>query len=386
MPAKDGGCIATLAISEGLLAAEVELKILTIATPKHPFQPEFIPKEFAAKTQIESVFIDTDIKPIPAFLNLFSKKSYNVERFYSLDFNSRLIEILAKQQFDVVLMEGLYCMPYINTIRDKSKAKIVLRAHNIEHEIWEQLSNMEPNFLKKSYYRLLAGRLKTYEVEAMNQVDGIAAITLKDSIQIAQFTKVPVEIIQVGLKIKPETSSAFGQNCLFIGSMEWLPNVEGVEWFLAKIWPKVLKELPDAKFYLAGKAMPESLNSRKDKGLQNFGQIENVTEFWGKSGILVAPLFSGGGLKVKVVEAMMMGKVVITTPIGTEGINAENGKHLFICEDENSFLQTLLNLLKNPNLQTTIGHNAATYAAEVFGQEEVSRKLIDFFEEISAFQ
>ncbi|MBE9480552.1 MAG: glycosyl transferase family 1, partial [Bacteroidetes bacterium] len=132
-PPKEGGPIAMNMIIEGLIDANHQVKVLAINTNKYFTNINEIPEEYRKKTNIEAVYIDLSIKPLDAFLNLFTNKSYHVQRFISKNFENKLIEILKNESFDIIQLETLFITPYIETIRKYSKAKIVLRAHNIEH-------------------------------------------------------------------------------------------------------------------------------------------------------------------------------------------------------------------------------------------------------------
>ena len=138
VPMVDGGCIAMHTLSQGLLDQGIELKILTVATSKHPFLPDQISKKFKDQTAIEGVFLDTSINVIDAFSALVTADSYNVNRFFSTDFDRRLIEILQENEYDIVHLESLFMTPYIDTIRKLSSAKVILRSHNLEHTIWSR--------------------------------------------------------------------------------------------------------------------------------------------------------------------------------------------------------------------------------------------------------
>ena len=134
-PPKEGGPIAMNSIIEGLINANNQVKVLAINTNKYFTDIEKIPSDYRKKTNIEAVYIDLSIKPLDAFFNLFTNKSYHVERFITKDFENKLIEILKNEKFDIIQFETLYITPYIKTISKYSKAKIVLRSHNIEHLI-----------------------------------------------------------------------------------------------------------------------------------------------------------------------------------------------------------------------------------------------------------
>ena len=125
--------------------------------------------------------MDLRLKPLDAFLNLFTGKSYHVERFDSEKFRNRLIETLKANDFDIIQLETLFMCPYIPVVRKYTRAKIVLRAHNIEHLIWQRISAETKNPVKKWYLSHLARTLKNYEQKTVAEVDGILAISPGDA-------------------------------------------------------------------------------------------------------------------------------------------------------------------------------------------------------------
>ena len=139
-PASEGGPMAMNSIITGLLEAGHQVKILAVNNEKYKVSEADIPDEYKRKTGIELIDVDLQVRPMKALLNLFTKKSYHVERFISKEFKERLTEVLEKEQFDVVQLEMLYMAPYVAAIREHSKAMIVLRAHNVEHLIWERIA------------------------------------------------------------------------------------------------------------------------------------------------------------------------------------------------------------------------------------------------------
>jgi hypothetical protein len=181
LPAVDGGCIAMNNITQGLLNSGHEVRILTIETVKHPMLREQMPAEYLEKTAIDSVFIDTSLNLIDAFSALVTSDSYNVSRFFSPDFDRKLIAILSREKFDIIHLESLFMTPYLSTIRRYSKAPVVLRSHNLEYIIWERMAEVSKNRAKKAYLNLLSRQLKKYETSVINKVDGIAAISNEDA-------------------------------------------------------------------------------------------------------------------------------------------------------------------------------------------------------------
>jgi len=382
-PKVDGGCIAMAAMTEGFLLDRHSVKILCMSTHKHPFEASKIPSEILVKTGMESVEMDTRIKPLDAFLNLFSSKSYNIERFYSKEFENRLIGILKSTEFDIIHLESIFCTPYLEAIRALSKAKVIVRAHNIEFKIWEQQAQQEPNPIKKWYLNLLASRLKKYELDVLKKVNGIVAITKEDAFEMQKFgINVPFEIIPIGMDVNSIQANPQQTEILHlyhIGAMDWQPNIEGVTWFLNEIWPKINAEFPSVSCSLAGRKMPASLLSRSSRNLKMEAEISSVSQYILNKNVAIVPLLSGGGMRVKIVEALAFGKVVITTSLGATGIPYEDGKNILIANSSDEFVQKIRLLHDHPDLIALIGTEARKLAEVEFDLKKLSSKLTYFY-------
>ena len=177
-PAKDGGAIATLNMALGLASAGADVTLVAINTIKHYSQINDIPEEITQRITIRAATLDTTIKPLAALKNLlFSDKPYNAERFESKEFDNLVGEELANNTYDIIQLEGPYLAPYIRTIRQKSNAALVLRAHNLEHEIWERTVTISTNPLKKLYLKNLAKRILRMQEKTLNLVDAVIPIT-----------------------------------------------------------------------------------------------------------------------------------------------------------------------------------------------------------------
>ena len=385
-PAVDGGAIAMNNTTQGLLNNGHKVTVLAITTPKHPVIYESLPEEYIKNTNFQTVFIDTSIRLRDAFFNLFTKKSYNIERFISVDFTKQLQKILAQESFDVVIIESLFVAPYISTIKSISDAKIVLRAHNVEHKIWERIRKNTKNPLKKRYINLLAKRLKKYEIEVFDAIDGIAAMTKVDENDFKKLGfKKGIEAIPTGYIIRGQenVSEPVEENSIFhIASMDWLPNVEGVDWFLTNVWPIIAQSKGVAKLYLAGREMPESYYNLNLPNVTVVGKVKSAKEFYLSKKIMIVPVLSGSGMRIKIVEGMALGKIIISTTIGAEGINCTSGENIIIADTPKDFANAICKCLEDPEYCNRIGENARRLIASEYSNDQISKKMISFFEDL----
>lgn len=385
-PPKEGGPMAMNANIEGLLAAGHQVKVLALNTNKYFIKLSEIPQEYIDKTQIEFVYQDLSIKPVAAFLNLFSKKSFHVERFISDSFAEKIVKILDTDNYDIVQLEMLYMTPYINVIRKHSKAKIVLRSHNVEHLIWERVTTNTSNTFKRSYLAGLTRKLKNYELGAINKYDGIATISKQDAdFYINNNPTIPVVDISFGVDLTKYivSSQPYEFPSLFhLGSMNWMPNEEGIKWFIETTWPLIAEKYPDLKFYLAGRMMPEWIENLDKKNIEVIGEVDNAQEFINSKAVMIVPLFSGSGIRIKIIEGMALGKAIISTKIGAEGITYTHDQNILIANTPEEFLDAIEKCVTNVDFCQKIGHNAHKMIEEKYDIHKITEKLLSFYKQV----
>lgn len=343
-PAKEGGPIAMNALTQSLLQLGHSVKILAVNTPKYYVDPAQADESYKQATHIEWCYVNTSFSVKEALLCLVRNRSYHVYRFYTPDMANTLQRILFEQQYDLVILETVYMAEYIPLIRQCSRAKIVLRAHNVEHKVWDRVSKNTPNIIKKSYLRILAYQLKQYELYALTLCDAVWTISRKDADFFAAHGCTRISVLPFATDVQhPSTDSpAFTMNNMFtIGSMDWAPNADGLMWFLRTAWPAIHKAYPALTLKLAGRNMPPAFAHMHLPQVEVVGEVPHAKQFMQENDVLLVPLLSGSGIRIKIIEAMSMAKVVITTSVGLEGIDAEHQKHVLIANNTTQFLQAV---------------------------------------------
>lgn len=385
-PLNDGGNLAVHAITEGFLQAGVSLSMLAMNTTRHWIDIDSLSPLYKQIQHFKTVKVDNRIKPLDALLNLFKGSSYNIDRFISKEYNRELIDLLQEESFDIVHLEGLFLVPYIKTIRKYSKAKIVIRQHNIEFYIWERLAAKAKNPIKKAYLSLLAKRLRKFEIEHINDYDLIVPISEKDEkTYLTLGAKKPLFLHPFGIEIEKipfYSSDALPLSLYHIGAMDWLPNQESVHWLLEKVMPLVNEQLPETKLYLAGRNMPDYYTKHNWKNVEVLGEVPDAAAFERDKSILVVPLLSGGGVRIKIFQAMAMGKTVITTSIGVEGIAAENNKEVFIADTPENFARKIIEVVQQPGLIQQTGTAARKLIREKYNRPLLVKDLLDRYQRL----
>lgn len=381
-------------ITQGLLRAGYEVKVLTVETDKHPARLEQMPVDYREKTGFEAVYIDLSVKAVPAAVAMLCGESYHVKRYVNRHFAEHLTAVLKQEQFDVVHVESIFLTPYVPIIRKYSKAKVILRAHNVEHLIWKRVAQSTRQYFKRWYLNHLSLTLRAYELEHLQDYDGVVCITQGDADYFKQNgCRRPVTVIPFGVEIaddghgkahrEPDMVTDRYSICSLyhLGAMDWMPNQESITWLLDDVWPVVHREVPQAHLYLAGRKMPETLMQRAIEGVTIVGEVSDARQFIADKQINVVPLLSGSGIRVKIIEAMAAGKAVVTTTVGARGIEYTDGENLLIANTPTEFARQIKRLVDDPGYCLQVGAAAARKVAECYDVGCLTERLLQFYNE-----
>lgn len=389
VPPKDGGCIAMHNVTAELLRQGHQVKLLTIFTHKHDLELEKLSDEYKRSTSIRGVYVDTKVNLVDAFSSMITQDSYNVSRFFSTDFDILLAKTLQQEEFDIVHLESLFMTPYIGTIRRFCDAKIVLRSHNLEYIIWERVAHGERNPAKRAYLKYLSRKLKNYELGVMNDVDGVAAISAADLQKYRLLgCELPMLNLPFGISLEdysvepPERTEKL--RLFHIGAMDWRPNVEGLLWFLEAVWPKVQRDNPNIELHLAGRGFEADILPEDLEGVFIHGEIDDAQAFMARYDVMIVPLLSAGGIRVKIIEGLAKGKAILTTRVGVEGIDHEDGKHLFVTDHPDQWSNAIEKLAKDPTLLLNMSKEARAHAEAHFDNRKIIGQLVSFYQALIA--
>jgi glycosyltransferase involved in cell wall biosynthesis len=382
-PTNDGSSIAIYNIAKGCIDNGAELHLLTINTKKHFKDRKDIPADFIEKSHYTDVFRNTDVTAIGALLNIFSSQSFFVSRFIFKEFEEAIIKKLKEHAFDIVHLEGLFVAPYMDLIRKHSKAKIVVRAHNVEHLIWDRLIASAKSPLKKTYLSLQNKRLKKLELQLLKQADAIVPITAYDAELLqkmgirSKYFVSPTGIVLDKYRIEQARTK---KNTIFhLASMDWMPNVEAVSWFLEQVWKPSLQNNTSLQCTLAGRFMPEYLMQLNKGNLQVRSSIDNNIDFYNEYDIMLVPLQSGSGMRIKIIEGLAMGKAIVSTSVGAEGIPVTHMENIVIADTPVAFSDAIQMLCDDPELKKKISTNARAFIETHFDNTKLVGELIGFY-------
>jgi len=388
---KDGESIAVSNLCKELKSMGCEITLLCMNTSKHYLDPKALPAEYNCFSKIHSVDLDNTLKPWKAIASMVSGESYHISRFNSVVFRTKLIQVLTEEKFDIIQLETLYLAPYIDTIRAHSTARIVMRAHNVEHEIWERITQNTGSNIRKWYLGHLTRKLREYEIEQFPSYDYLVTLTERDLKQFKEKGyKNGASAAPIGFDPAqyPYTAPVFGKkmSLCFIGSLDWMPNLEGLDWFLMNCWPLIHKRWPEISLHIAGRNTPSSLLQLRLPNVTVHGEVSNAVDFISRHSAMIVPLFSGSGMRVKIVEGMVMGKVIISTSLGREGIEGNHKEHLLIANAKEDFLNAIDYCVTHPAEALRIGQKAQDIATNQFDSQVAAKRIMDIYQNLMTYK
>ncbi|MHB1921876.1 MAG: glycosyltransferase family 4 protein [Chitinophagaceae bacterium] len=383
-PLKDGGALAMFASVNGYLQSGCKVSLLSFNSTKHWVVKQDLPEIFSELEYFETVDLENTISWNNALANLFSKKSFHLSRFISRKMSYQIKTLLENYHFDIIQLEGFNLSFYLPMLKLNSGTKIILRSHNIEHQIWKQYAAVHRNPMRKYYFNLQSKRICREEKYYLSQYDAILAMTQEDAsfFRDAGFSgKIKVFPFGPDFCRTPSYTKNKFPSIYFLGALDWLPNLHGLEWFLSKVWPKLAVDLPDLRFFIAGRRLPERLKKWASTRILMIGEVPDAFAFSQDKDILVVPLFVGSGIRVKIIEAMSWGKAVICTPLAAQGIACHPGEDILLASDQKEFREMILEGLAN-QFHLELGRNARDLVENIYLNPKLIEENLAFIKEL----
>jgi polysaccharide biosynthesis protein PslH len=304
---------------------------------------------------------------------LTSDLPVSVERYASRPMRTMISDLLASNSFDSIVCDFLFPAPNIPRLCDA-----VLFQHNVETIIWERHAAQARNPAARAYLKGQARRMEAYERAVCRAAGYVVTVSEQDRDTVrTRYGVEHVSSIPTGVNLAYFAPLAVREpkaDLVFVGSMDWLPNIDGARFFLGRIWPKIQAGLPPCRIAFVGHHPEPWLEeiAKKDAHLIVTGTVPDVRPwFWG-SAVSIVPLRIGGGTRLKIFEAMAAGVPVVSTTIGAEGLPVEHGLHLLVADDPDGFADSCLLLLKDAARRQQLAREALSLVKSRFSWEAVA--------------
>ena len=296
---------------------------------------------------------------------LAMKTPYAVSRFRSVRVEERLSTWCEERSFDIVVCDFLDA-----AVNFPSQFTIptVLFQHNVESEIWRRHVATERNPVRKLLYQVECRKMLSYEQSMVRKFDHIIAVSEHDKRLINEWTDSSrITVVPTGVDLRqyhPDVSPRANEPLvLFVGAMDWEPNVDAVEYFSREMWPSIQAKVPTARFRIVGRNPVRRVRSLASSSVEVTGSVPSVVDYLRESAVVVVPLRVGGGTRLKIYEAMAAGKAVVSTTVGAEGLDVNHGEDILLADDPSAFAASVAMLLQDAELRRRYERAAAALAA-----------------------
>lgn len=294
-----------------------------------------------------------------------SSAPFAVSKHTAAPVKQRVAEWLRTRRFDVAICDFLSAS--LN-FPDQHVTPTVLFQHNVESSLWQRQAQYDPNLLKRLVFKLEAAKMTRYERQTVARFDHVIAVSEVDKAQMDPWTDpARISVVPTGVDLQHYKSavgpSAREPRVLFLGSMDWEANIDGVDYFCREIWPQIKIAVPDAQFSIVGRNPPPRIQRLAGPDIEITGWVASTIEPLQKAAVFVVPLRIGGGTRLKIYEAMAMRKAVVSTTIGAEGLDVAHGQDILLADEPDKFAARVIELLRDHPLRTRFEQAAGATAA-----------------------
>ena len=321
--------------------------------------------------------------------NLLSREPYNVEKFCRLEVREKLIGVLQQNHYDVILCDFL--IPAAVIPWDWPGPKVIF-THNVEAVIWRRRYEVARHPLWKALSWYEWRRMRAAEQRYLRRADHVLAVSETDRDIFGSFLDPhKLTVIQTGVDVdyfKPAQDTEQCDSLVFTGSMDWLPNEDGVAYFIREILPLIRQQVPDVSLRIVGRKPSADLASlaARQENVELTGWVEDVRPFLARGAVCIVPLRIGSGTRLKIFEAMAMGKAVVSTSIGAEGLPVRPGENILMADDPDAFAQSVVSLLRDATRRREIGLAARKLVAENYSWERIAEDFAAVLADVAARQ
>lgn len=339
-------------------------------------------KSFSQLVTLHLLDIDSRTKFFGALKNIFSRLPYNIEKYYSASALNQLARLVGEEKFDAIQVETLHMARYGIELKRLFGLPIVLREHNFESDITRRFRDHSPNPFIRLYATIQHRRIMSFEADAVQQFDMVFPITNEDEVKLRLIApQMHSTVVSAGVDTK---SLVFSSNhvpnrILFLINYDWPPNKDSLEYYIEQILPNVARLCPGVMTLLIGKGTEKFKSNPTAKNIEVVGFLDNLNDLSMLGSIAIVPLRIGSGMRIKILELMAMGRVVITTTMGAEGIEAEHGKHLIVCDDPYEFATCVAHYLGSPVESARIGEDARKLVEEKYSWDIVGKRMYEVY-------
>jgi len=375
-PTTRGGQIRTLEIVKRL-HARYEVHYIAY---DNPAQPEGLQRAGEYCSRAYPVTLDVPLRRSLKFVaqlagNLTSSMPLSLSRYCSAVMRDQIAKVLSAAQFDSVVCDFLAPAP---NFADMSG--VVLFQHNVESMIWRRHVEQAPDPLRKAYFKMQADRMLDWERRMCQAAGRVIAVSPQDATVMRELFGIEAVSVATGVDLKyfrRPPDAPHKADLVFVGSMDWLPNSDGVNYFVREVLPRIWHRKPDCTLAVVGRAPSPAMQAlaQQDSRICVTGTVPDVRPWlWGASASIV-PLRIGGGTRLKIYESMAAGTATVSTSIGAEGLDVCHPANIRLADTPDAFAQQCITLLEDVRQRESVAAEALQLVSSRFSWDVVAEEF-----------
>lgn len=314
---------------------------------------------------------------IRALANIASRWPYSVSRHHTRRFSRAVRRLVAAEHFDLVHCEWTPYASYMAAIGD---LPMLIMAHNIEATVWQRRAQYSGHGAEQWYMRMQAAKMARFEKRSFARAAYVAVVSEPERETAVRWGARAASVVSNGVDteaLMPGPEALEPDSLLFLGSLDWQPNRDALLYLLREILPDIQAENPRATLRVVGRQPAANLKEQVEErpGIEWIGEVPDIRPYFARAAVVLVPLRIGGGSRIKILEALSMGKAVVTTRVGAEGLNVIPGKHCLVADDAREFSRCVLELLEAPERAAELGRNGRNLVVERYDWSRIARDL-----------
>lgn len=309
--------------------------------------------------------------------NLFSAWPYSVARHHTARFKKAIRRLIAENRYDMVHCEWT---PYASYMDAADRLPMLVMAHNIETTVWRRRAEHAPNPVERMYMALQAAKMGRFEKRCFTHAAQVAVVTAEEQQMARTWGARGTALVSNGVDteyLQPSSQAADANSMLFLGSLDWQPNRDALRYLIRDILPKIQSSNPQAVLSVVGRQPANKLREQVEglRGVAWIGEVPDIRPWFARAAVVLVPLRIGGGSRIKILESLAMGRAVVTTSIGAEGLDLVSGTHCLIADSPDEFSACVEEILKSPFRALELGRNGRSLVVEQYDWQRLAQEL-----------
>jgi len=326
-------------------------------------------------------------RPADAFRYLLAGRPFELRFYDSQDLTQKIQRLASEVDFDAVEIVDSYMALYLETLPQKTRTKTLLTFIDVVYSKYDRISQLEPKRSRKWRTWLHSRMMRRWEPYYAGRFKRCVTVSESDRrLLLAANPRLQIEVVPNGVDTdlyQPLTCSSSSPALIFVGNMAYRPNIDAMVYFCREIYPRIRREVPRAELWIVGQNPPTEVTRLEGNGVHVTGRVDDLRLFYSRSAVSVVPLRAGGGTRLKIPEAMALGRPVVSTTIGCEGLDVVDGEHLFIADTPDQFAEKTLRLLADERLRQQITAGARELVVTRYDWDVIARRLMQVYAEVA---